>query len=325
MSHKNTKLLKNIDKFRGKKILVVGDVMLDSAVWGKVERISPEAPVPVVQVQRETYTAGGAANVANNINALGGQALLMGLIGADRNGEIFKKVLKDKKIKAGYLLPDSKRPTIRKNRIMAIPQHQLLRIDEEEIKPIGDFLEKKILTQIKKNIPQVGAVIISDYAKGMISLKIAQQIISLAAQRKIPVVVDPKPSHKDYYRGATVIKPNKKEAREMSGAESVLDAGRQLQEELESNIVLTQGEDGVAIFEIGRKPVVIKTKAREIFDVSGAGDTVVSTLALSLVSGASLLDAAEIANYAAGVVVGKVGTATLDTSELKQVIKNDGK
>lgn len=324
MSTKNNKLLKIIGKFKGKKILVVGDVMLDSAVWGKVERISPEAPVPVVHVQRETYTAGGAANVANNITALGGQAVLIGLIGADRNGEIFRKVLKDKSIKSDFLLADRQRPTIRKNRIMAIPQHQLLRIDEEDVKPLGQALEKKILERIRTALPKAEVVVISDYAKGVISLPIAQQLITWARQKRIPIVIDPKPSHKDYYRGATVIKPNKKEALEMSGADKIMEAGRQLQEELGSNIVLTQGEDGVAIFELGQSPAIIKTKAQKIFDVSGAGDTVVATLSLALSGNARLREAAEIANYAAGVVVGKVGTATLDTAELKQAIKHDG-
>ncbi len=324
MLTKNNKLLKIIGQFKGKKILIVGDVMLDSAVWGKVERISPEAPVPVVHVQRETYTAGGAANVANNITALGGQAVLIGLIGADRNGEIFRKVLKDKSIKPDYLLADHQRPTIRKNRIMAIPQHQLLRIDEEDVKPLGQALEKKILEQIRSVLPKSEVVVISDYAKGVISLPIAQQLIAWARQKKIPVIIDPKPFHKDYYRGATVIKPNKKEALEMSGTDKTMEAGRQLQQELGSSIVLTQGEDGVAIFEPGQKPVSIKTKAREIFDVSGAGDTVVATLSLALSGNARLREAAEIANYAAGVVVGKVGTATLDTTELKQAIKHDG-
>lgn len=325
MRGKNNQLFKIAGRFHGQKILVIGDVMLDSAVWGKVERISPEAPVPVVQVQRETFTAGGAANVANNITALGGQACLVGLVGADRNAEIFQQVLKNKKIKTDYLVADPRRPTIRKNRIMAIPQHQLLRIDEEEIKPVGEALEKKVLSRLPAILAGAKVVIISDYAKGMISLKVAQQVIQLARRQNIPVVVDPKPSHKDYYRGATVIKPNKKEALEMSGADNVLEAGRQLREELGSNIVLTRGEDGVTIFEGKRQPATIRTKAREIFDVSGAGDTVVATLALGLGSGAKLREAAEIANYAAGVVVGKVGTATLDIKELKQAIKSDGK
>lgn len=311
-----------ISHFPRQKILVIGDVMLDSAVWGKVERISPEAPVPVVHVQKETYVPGGAANVASNIKALDGQVVLIGLVGDDPNKDLLEKQFRLRRINPKNLVVDKKRPTIRKTRVMGMPQHQLLRIDEEVAEDLSPKVEKRLLEEVNRAIKRVDAVVISDYAKGVISLKIARAAISAAHQRKIPVIIDPKPTHKEYYATANVITPNRKEALEMAGnGDDDLTAGASLARELDANIVLTRSEAGMAIIKKERKPKLIKTKAKEVFDVSGAGDTVVASLALAQAGGTNLVSAAAIANHAAGVVVGKVGTATLTRSELKKAIK----
>lgn len=315
---------KLISKFADQKILVLGDIMLDSAIWGKVERISPEAPVPIVHVQKETYAPGGAANVATNIQALGGRVHLVSVVGNDINRKLLLSELNKKKISTNYLVTDKKRPTIRKTRVMGIPQHQLLRIDEELAEGISPSLEKKLLSSITKALRGVSAVVISDYAKGVLSLKVARKLIMSAQSRNIPVIVDPKPVNKDLYATATVITPNCKEALEMNGnGDDPLQAAKSLAQELDANIVLTRSEEGMSIITHSSPAVHIKTKAREVFDVTGAGDTVVAGLALSLASGTDLVKAAEIANHAAGVVVGKVGTATLTCSELKDAIKTD--
>jgi len=317
---------KLIAKFSRQKVVVLGDVMLDSSIWGKVERISPEAPVPVVHVQRETYAPGGAANVANNIKSLEGKVQVVSVVGADSNRKILVDALKEKGINANTLVVDHKRPTITKTRIMGVPQHQLLRIDEELADTVAPAVEKRLIAALKKALHGAKALVISDYAKGVLSLKVARQAIAECKKKDIPVIIDPKPAHKDFYASATVVTPNRKEALEMYGnGDDVLRAGRSLARELDSNIVLTRSEEGISIIDREDKAVHIKTKAKEVFDVTGAGDTVVAGLALALAAGADLVKAAEIANYAAGVVVGKVGTATLSRKELKEAIKTDSR
>ncbi|MFC1721512.1 D-glycero-beta-D-manno-heptose-7-phosphate kinase [Patescibacteria group bacterium] len=312
-----------IAKFPNQNILIIGDVMLDSAVWGKVERISPEAPVPVVHVQKETYVPGGAANVANNIKALDGQVTLIGLVGNDNNRKILEKQFRQHQIDTKYLLIDRQRPTIRKTRIMGIPQHQLLRIDEEVTDTVSPAMARQLVAQVKKAIKRAKALVISDYAKGVISLEVARAAIAAAHEQSIPVIIDPKPEHKDFYSQATVVTPNQKEVLKMAGnGEDDLKAGINLARELDANIVLTRSEAGMAIIQKGQRPKLIKTKAKEVFDVSGAGDTVVAGLALALAGGSDLVSAADIANHAAGVVVGKVGTSTLTRGELRKVLKN---
>ncbi len=317
-----SKANKIINKFSKQRVVVVGDVILDGYIWGKVDRISPEAPVPVVHVQKETMVPGGAGNTANNLKSLSGQVSLVGLQGKDDNALLLVKTLRSYKLSPNYLVVDKDRPTTRKIRVMALPQHQVTRIDYEETGQGSKKIAKQILQKAKALLNKADVLVLSDYAKGVLTYEVTKELITLAKTKKIPVVVDPKPKHKDFYEGATVLTPNRKEALEISGEEDVMLAGKSIVRELDCNLLLTRSEDGMSIFEKGKKPVNIKTKAQEVFDVSGAGDTVVAALALSLAAGASLVEAADIANHAAGVVVGKVGTASLTIEELKRAIKN---
>ncbi len=307
-----------IDQFPGKTILVLGDVMLDKYVWGKVSRISPEAPVPVVEVQSETYTPGGAANAANNIVSLGGKAVLMGMVGDDIHKDVLIKELEQRGI-ASQLVLDS-RPTTTKIRVMGMKQ-QLLRIDYEHKHPIDDETGKKILEVIKETPSD--AILISDYAKGIITQELYNEILHLAEGLKVPVFVDVKPRRQINYAGATVIKTNNKEACELAGVEEhngdqIEEIGKKLVEMLQSNIIITRGERGVSIFSKDGNITQVPTKAKQVFDVTGAGDTFLAAFSLAYVSGASLEDSSIIANHAAGIKVGKVGTASVTADELRQ-------
>jgi rfaE bifunctional protein kinase chain/domain len=307
-----------IDKFIEKTILVLGDVMLDRYIWGNVARISPEAPVPVVEVQNETYAPGGAANAANNIVTLGGKAVLVGMVGDDLHKEILVKELEQRGI-ASQLVLDS-RPTTTKIRVMGMKQ-QLLRIDYEHKHPIDEETGKRII-DVMKDTPSDG-IIISDYAKGTITQQLYNDILHLAEALKIPVFVDVKPRRQINYAGATVVKTNTKEACELAGVEEhngdqIEEIGKKLVQDLKSNVVITQGAKGVSIFSKDGNITHIPTKAKQVFDVTGAGDTFLAAFALAFVSGASLEDSATIANHAAGIKVGKVGTASVTAEELRQ-------
>jgi D-beta-D-heptose 7-phosphate kinase/D-beta-D-heptose 1-phosphate adenosyltransferase len=307
-----------IDNFQSKNIIVLGDVMLDKYVWGRVTRISPEAPVPVVEVQKETYVPGGAANAANNIVSLGGKAVLIGMVGDDIHKDVLIKELEQRGI-ASQLVLDS-RPTTTKVRVMGQKQ-QLVRIDYEHKHPIDEETGKRILDVIKDTPSD--AIVISDYAKGIITQELYNEILHLAEALKVPVFVDAKPRRTISYAGATVIKTNNKEACELAGVEEhngdqIEEIGKKLVEVLQSNIIITRGEKGVSIFSKEGNVTHVPTKAKQVFDVTGAGDTFLAAFALAFVSGASLEDSAIIANHAAGIKVGKIGTASVSADELRQ-------
>ncbi len=319
------KLLKILENFKNKKILVIGDIMLDKYIWGEVSRISPEAPVQVVNVLKETFESGGAANVANNISSLGGASFMVGITGNDHSRKILVDELSSKSINTEGIFIDKDKPTTQKVRILGKGQ-QLLRVDYENKEHIHHDIENSIIKFVESKIKESDVVVISDYAKGVITPEVSKKIISLAKQHKKPVIVDPKPKHKDFYKEVDLITPNNSEASEMSGIEngsdgSISEIGNQLLKNLDSNILLTRGEKGMSLFEKDKSITHIPAKAKEVYSLIGAGDTVVATAALAIASGAGLKDAAFLANTAAGIKVGKIGTASVTTEEIKAEIE----
>jgi D-beta-D-heptose 7-phosphate kinase/D-beta-D-heptose 1-phosphate adenosyltransferase len=317
-----------IRRFKNTRVLVLGDFILDQFIWGKVERISPEAPVPVVHVERESYMTGGSLNVANNIRTLGGTVYPCGVVGRDREGRMLLKVIRREGIDTGGIIYDDERPTTMKTRIIAHSQ-QVVRFDREKSHDISESDLKEMIQFIHDKINSVDVVIIEDYGKGVIQPVLLQEVIPLARRHGKPILVDPKDKHVPYYRGVTAVTPNRKEAYAMFDNGSfdrnvALDeVGRNLLERLQSEAVLvTVGEDGMMLFEKNGRQTHIPTAAREVYDVSGAGDTVIASLGLALAAGATMLEAAMIANLAAGIVVGKIGTATVDPDELERAVVN---
>jgi D-beta-D-heptose 7-phosphate kinase/D-beta-D-heptose 1-phosphate adenosyltransferase len=311
-----------------KSILVVGDLMLDEHVWSTVTRISPEAPVPVADVKSVTYAPGGSANVASNIVALGGIPYLVGVIGHDIAGDMLKKKLAEREISSDYLVESVKRQTTHKTRIIAHHQH-VVRVDKEDRGDIGPELTQQIKEKIDSLWDQIDAVLISDYHKGVLTPELCQYIIQGAKSRQKIVSVDPKGEDFSKYRGATIVTPNLHEAEVAS--KITLDVEKNLQKvglkllaTMDSDYLLvTQGEKGMTLFYPGKPSFHIPTVAQEVFDITGAGDTVISTLTLALAAGISIETAVEIANHAAGIVVGKVGTATVSLEELDHVLSKD--
>ena len=315
-----------IKKFSGVRILVVGDIMLDRFIWGDVSRISPEAPVPVVVVDKETFLLGGAANVVNNIYSLGGKASLCGVIGDDEMGQKVIQRLSEMGIERSGISIEPGRQTTVKTRIIA-HQQQLVRIDRETTQHPKVSTLRSLSEYLKRNIKSFDGVILSDYGKGLLTRGVVRDVIRKARQTGKLVMVDPKIKNFFFYREATVVTPNTTEASSASRI-SITDeaslnrAGRNLLKRLRCDaLVITRGEDGMAIFEPHQKPFLVPTEAREVYDVTGAGDTVIGTMALALGAGASIRRATELANHAAGIVVGKVGTATVDQEELTSVMK----
>ena len=327
MSIDKARLIFLLNKFKQSKILVIGDLILDQFIWGDVSRISPEAPVPVVHVQKESFMPGGAANVACSIRDLQGSAAITGTIGSDLWGRTLKNHLKRKSDIKGIIV-DSGRDTTLKTRIVARHQ-QVVRVDREHISPLSKKTADKIISYVKKNAKSFKAIIIEDYGKGVISPYLIKAILSIAKKRKLIVTVDPKEEHFSYYKGVTCITPNQFEAEKAAwlkivDLKSLNAAGKKLLRELNLNAVLiTRGEAGMALFVKGTKPVHIPTRAQEVFDVSGAGDTVIGAFTLALASGASFNEAAHISNYAAGVVVGKLGVGSCSQKELIEKIDAD--
>ncbi|MFR4478745.1 MAG: D-glycero-beta-D-manno-heptose-7-phosphate kinase [Fusobacterium sp.] len=324
MEVKNDFDLKRIlDNFKNIKIGVVGDLMLDDYIYGTVERISPEAPVPVVNVKEEKFVLGGAANVVNNLASLGAKTICFGVIGNDANGERLLGAFADKKIDVSGLIRDKERTTIVKRRIIGSNQ-QLLRIDWEDITPISTFLEYALLKNIESKIDELDAVILSDYDKGVLTPMVAKEIVRMCRDRGKIVTVDPKPKNAMNYYGATSMTPNRKEAKECLGMEratNMEEVGKELKEKLKlDNLLLTRSEEGMSLF-IEDKIVNIPTFAKEVYDVTGAGDTVISVFTLAAASGVSWYEAAKIANTAAGVVVGKMGTSTVTKDEILEFYK----
>ncbi len=311
------KILSRFDKAR---ILVVGDLILDEFIWGKAERISPEAPVPVVWAQSQSYMPGGASNVANNVASLGAKVLLCGVVGDDKNGNILIDKLREKRVNCDGIIADGLRPTTVKTRIIAAHQ-QVVRVDWENTERLSLDNAKKMIETIKHRIDDIDALIIEDYGKGVITPFLLENILALAKRHKKIITVDPKVEHFSYYAGVTAMTPNEKEAAAGSGIKIVSDAdadeaGRKLLKNLKcEGILITLGEKGMKLFR-GKGITHIPTVAQEVFDVSGAGDTVISVFTLALSCGVKMEDAARIANVAAGIVVGKVGVAVVAREEI---------
>lgn len=323
----NEKLISIVEKFKGKKVLVIGDIMLDKSIRGDVSRISPEAPVQVVNVDKEEYMPGGAANVAANIAALEGNVYIAGTVGNDEMSKVLVDELKKRDIGIGYLVKDNTRPTITKIRVIARSQ-QLLRIDYEKGHPLDIFHEKKIIEELGKLIAESDIVIVSDYGKGLLSKNLMANIVNIAKENGKYVIVDPKPVHREYYYGCSLMTPNYDEACMMSMLEEeqwkdIMNIGEALVKKYKSDVLITRGERGMSLFKKDGGDEHIPTKAVEVYDVTGAGDTVVAALSLAIASGATLEEAAMIANHAAGVVVGKIGTSIVTTKEIIKGIKKD--
>lgn len=323
---KTKRLFSFIDRFPKTRVLVVGDVMLDHYIWGKVSRISPEAPVPVVNVTRENLLLGGATNVVHNIHSLGGAVLVCGAIGRDDAGRQLAEMLGARGIPTDGLIAEDGRATTIKTRIIAHSQ-QVVRVDRETRDGIGRDVHKRIYEYVKEQVREgLDAVILSDYCKGVITRELVKNIVRLARNNGIIVTVDPKISHFGIYRGVTILTPNVNEASlgskiEITDEQTLLKAGALLLRKLKcAAVLITRGEEGMSLFERGGRITYLPTVAREVFDVTGAGDTVISTLTLAMAAGAGMADAARLSNFAAGIVVGIVGTATVGPDELKRRI-----
>lgn len=331
------KLPQMVNAFAGKKIAVIGDLMMDAYIWGSARRISPEAPVPVVETEEESWCLGGAGNVMRNIVTLGGSASAYGVLGDDQDAAIVREMLAGYGIDHSMVLADSSRRTTRKQRVLAGGQ-QLLRIDYEDTKPLAESfrsaLQAKLLDDIENH--RVDAVIFEDYAKGVLSHNLVQAVVNAARRNGIITALDPKPGNLHAVKGITVMKPNRQEAfalagRKFSPPDCPVTEDRALREVAEKigveweveQLLISLAAQGMALFLEGEDPVIIPTHAREVFDVSGAGDTVIGTYTLALASGADPISAAIIANYAAGVVVGKVGTVAVTREELLEALAED--
>jgi len=322
------KLENRLARFEKARILVLGDLMRDIFIWGKVRRISPEAPVPVVEVERETAMLGGAANVVNNLIALGAKIHLAGVIGDDDAGKGILKELARRGVGIQGVVIEENRSTTVKTRIIA--HQQIVRVDREVRKPIQPESRSRILKALKKILPEIDLVLISDYAKGVISVELTQELFPLARGIGRKILVDPKLANLASYRGAQIITPNHIEAGQIARLELETDqevekAGRIILEELEMEAVLiTRGERGISLMEKNKTPRHIPTEAKEVYDVTGAGDTVISALGVSLASGMDLYSATVIANLAAGIGVSKLGTSVVSRDELRGALRHGG-
>ena len=315
MNITEAKLKSIFTKAKGRKIAIIGDVMLDKYVYGTISRISPEAPVPVVDIDKTEYRLGGAANVANNIKALDAEPVLIGVIGNDYDSKHYQDVMKMLGLSTAGIIKDNSRPTTAKTRVIAHSQH-VLRVDSEIKDDVSGNTRKKIIDFFVRNIKSFAAVILQDYNKGVLTKEMISQVITLCRKFKKPVYVDPKFHNFFEFRDVTVFKPNRKEtadilAMKIDGEESVKDAGRILIDRLNCEyLVLTRGEKGMMLFDKEKNKTVIlniPTKARKVADVSGAGDTVISTIAVMLAGGANIIEAVMLANQAAGIVCEEVG------------------
>jgi rfaE bifunctional protein kinase chain/domain len=312
--------------FAGRSVLVVGDVMLDEYIWGEVRRVSPEAPVPIVDVCRRSYAPGGAANAAANVISLGGRVRLGGAVGRDQQAESLCEALLQAGVNPEGLVVDDQRPTTTKTRVIA-HSLQLLRLDLEQRLPLRAPLEDALCRWFERHLADADACVLSDYAKGAVSPRLAKRFIQLAREAGKPAIVDPKGDDYARYRGATVVTPNVSEAEravkwQIEDQANVLEIGRQLSAILEgSALLITRGPQGMSLFLHGVEALYLPAAARIVLDVVGAGDTVVSALAMALAAGATVEQAAHLANLAAGIAVGKVGRATVTRDELLEAIE----
>lgn len=316
---------KLIGRFAKTKILVIGDLMVDRFIRGKVSRISPEAPVPVVQVREETHVPGGSGNVIMNLAALGAQVTCLGIVGDDSYGHNLLEYFQRFGVQTEGIKRDPSRTTTIKTRVIAEHQ-QVVRFDQETDHPISNDLTKAIEKSLAERIPESNGVILSDYGKGMITRPLLARAIFYSKKYKKPICIDPKLEHFLFYKNVTCITPNLSEAMggmhrvRLNGKEGVIKLGKEILKALKcQSVLITQGEEGMTLFE-KKKVAHIPAKAREVYDVTGAGDTVIGVLTLSLACGATLTQAATLANLAAGIVVGKLGTATVTPAELKEAL-----
>lgn len=318
------RLVQIIHKFKKRKVLVLGDLMLDRYIWGNVSRISPEAPVPVVEVKADSLCLGGAGNVAQNLLSLEAFPLLVGIVGDDKEGRWIKNNVPDNR---GIFI-DKSRPTTVKTRIIAHHQ-QVVRVDLEKKGAVTPALEKKILNFIRSQ--KYEGILISDYNKGIVNPSLVSQALLFAKEHHIPVFVDPKVEHFALFSPVTLVAPNHFEAEKIVHYECRTDAqvekaGFEILSLISSRyLIIKRGEQGMTVFEKGKSPIHIPTVAREVFDVTGAGDTVIAAAALSLLAGASIAEAASLSNAAASIVVGKIGTATVSPKELLAALLNRGR
>jgi rfaE bifunctional protein kinase chain/domain len=313
-----------VERMRGRSILVVGDLMIDEWIWGTVTRISPEAPVPVVAVTDHSFTLGGAGNVANNLVALGARVEFVGTVGDDTFAADVRRMLREESVDDRGVLTVSDRPTTRKTRIVAHNQ-QVVRADWEEAAPLSADDRAQLVGYVRERVAACDAVILSDYAKGLLSDEVVQ-----AARACALVLADPKPQNLDIFSGVTCVAPNEHEAAAASGIPitddaSLVRAGRALLERLKCKyVVITRGEHGMSLFGSRGERFDIPSVARKVFDVSGAGDTVIAVLSLALAGGANIESAMQLANFAAGAVVEKLGTATASGDEILALIEHGG-
>ncbi len=319
------KLLSFVPEFLNKRIAVIGDLMIDQYIWGSVKRISPEAPVPIVEIKNESNSLGGAANVANNLHRLGVTVVPIGVIGDDEDGQALLKLAVQSGFEKGGIFTDPSRPTTVKSRIIAHNQH-VVRVDRELKTEIPENIEQNIITFLESEIPNLDALIFEDYNKGLLTSNLIRKAIALAHENHILTTVDPKFNHFLEYKGVTLFKPNRKETEEataqvIKGIESCVAAAINLREKLGcQNILITLGEEGMVLVNHKNHFTQIPTRAKRVHDVSGAGDTVISTLTACLASGATIAEAAHMANFAASVVIAEIGAVPIDPQMLQQTI-----
>jgi rfaE bifunctional protein kinase chain/domain len=324
---KRDDLRRYVDGLSDTKVVVVGDILMDEYVWGDVSRISPEAPVPVVEIKQETKMLGGAANVVNNIASLGGTPILCGVIGDDQTGREIVDTMLQQGLRTDGIIREPGRPTSIKTRVVAHNQ-QVVRFDREVRKRLEDESIKRILDFVRQIEGGYEAIIVTDYGKGVISAELMEGLRKSLSDSRTLIAVDPKTGNFEFYHGVDVITPNHHEAAafcrmEIVDEESLVQAGRHMLSELNCrSVLITQGKDGMTLFERNGEISHIPTVARKVFDVTGAGDTVISALCLGLASGMDLKSAAIIANFAAGIVVGEVGTSTVGAEDLKKAINS---
>ncbi|MGE0129462.1 MAG: D-glycero-beta-D-manno-heptose-7-phosphate kinase [Blastocatellales bacterium] len=325
MNHQRAQQI--VGKFSALRIVTLGDLMLDEFIWGEVRRISPEAPVPVVEVKRETWHLGGAGNVVSNLLELGAQAVPIGVVGDDEAAKMLRDRFAERKAETDGIITDSSRPTTRKTRVVAHSQ-QMVRADRENRSPVSNTVEDRIITAFNQALSGADAVIISDYDKGLLTPSVLRAVIESAQFQNKIICLDPKIRNFAHYRDVDVITPNQIEAERASGVEitgesSLIAAARRIRDLIAcKNVLITRGEHGMSMLNVEGETTHIPTVAREVYDVTGAGDTVIAALTLALASGANLNESAIIANHAAGVVVGKVGTAAVSRDELLTVLQD---
>lgn len=317
----------NANEFKKSHVLVVGDLILDEYVWGDVDRISPEAPVQIVSVNSEEYTLGGSGNVVNNLIALGATVSVAGVVGQGRFGNLLLEKMQTIGVNTEGVLAEAERPTTRKTRIIAANQH-VLRIDREACRELSQPSLRSMSAFVASKIPSADMILVSDYGKGVVTPELLKNLVQAAGKHGKTIIADPKGLDFTKYAGVSILTPNLKEAARAAGFDRVnrqtaFEAGKIILERIKiDHLLVTCGKDGMVIFEKGRPPVAIEAVARQVFDVSGAGDTVLAVFGLTLSIGASMQEAARVANTAAGIVVGKVGTATVSVEELNEALKS---